>query len=520
MTQRTALLASLVGAATLWSTHADAAPPTPAWCKVDGAESLRGSDPKSAVKQTLPDRAVQGLVENLCAPDDEGVLMRKELEATRAIWSKKLDMTDADWTDAAAWVVAQNNRESSFTFSYDGRSLSSLDGFEQYFWMTRPFDGNYQHYFADALGTKLTELGRMGYVSDCLSSNTGPGAWAICHPDVVALDLKKVHAEIRAATKHTPAHRMAMWFAADELRAKIATRIKDVKALIDKDPAYGTMFAIAPPIHKDWASRAGSSLVQLVLAMDDGRISGSRKAFADCDEKTWTALSAAISALPAKTFDNVIEDPGVHWFPQIAVGRALADRDVYLAAAAYTMCADRDGKIDPLGSMFSQEMLWHPGFRGPRTESHNAILLAGIEPDNKNDRIELPSSHKPWFGKSGYWPDLTSGRGVVASVKKGDKTAVITFAKETAQQTVCDNWKTSNRISRIAPDGSIEYHGHCTKEHSETVRTEDGPQTVSLRSLTGVKKGTYIHVQAGIVTVVYPKKGAKNPVAVFGAAVK
>jgi hypothetical protein len=511
------LVPTVVGVATMWVSTADA---KPAWCG-EGSDQISGHGPRDAVKDKDPRDALIGLAKNLCNPDDEGKQMYRELEAAAKKWSEKLDLTEADWKDVVDLAVQPGYMQMSDSLSMDlsSRSLSSLDAIEQFTFLKN--HDEQAHYYMDALGPKLTETGRMAYVIDCTRDRTDYGVWAVCQPDVDAFDFKKVSSELRTQTKRSGYERMLMRFIAYKLPERIAEHTKKVEALEAKDEGYAKLFAVAPDIHKAWASRYSSDVYALALKMDDGKLSNSRKAFAGCEDATRSAWDAAVGKLPAKSFEGLVEDPGVKLWAEQALAIAIRDTDVYLASIAMFMCHNQEGDPPLLPKLLSGVIAWNPGLRGPRTESHTQMIALGITPDNRTEQITFPSMYREWLFVNGSRSGGAWGRGEVGKMtKEKDGDTTIAFKAEWAEQTVCTKWKETNKFGGWDTAGRPYYRSVCLGEKTEKVNRANDPVKVKARSMTGVKKGAYIIVDDGDVSAVFAKKGAKVPSAVFGVAVK
>jgi hypothetical protein len=512
------ILPTVVGAATLWVSTAAADVTKPGWCAVDGADNLSGSNPRDAVKAKDRRDAVLELVNHLCAPDTETKQMYKELEAAHKKWSATLDMTDADWKDAVDWALQPQVNRNSYDVYMDlsSRSMSSLDAVEQWSYFQR----NGTIYRADSLGPKLTDLGRMGLIDSLCVRTDDVGTRAICGPDVAAFDLKKVLADIRGATKRTGYERMIARFRAYDM----VDQIKDYNAkndeLTTKDEAYKKLFALAAPQHDAWKAVYSGELFTLALKMEDAKASNSRKAFDGCDEATTEAWRGAIGKLPASTFEGIVEDIGVKTWRQAALAVALDDRDVYLASVALVTCRNRDGQPDKLAAEIGSILQWHPGHRGPRTDSFFAMMNSGIEPDNRSETIRYPSSHQDGFPNYSSKDGGGWARGDVGKLgKDGDKTK-ISFAAEWGEQSVCTKSKETNKFGGWDTAGRPYYRTICLKWKTEKINRANDPVTVSASSMTSVKKGVYVIVDDGEVTAVFAKKDAKQPIAAFGVALK
>lgn len=512
------LVPTVVGAATMWASAARADVTKPAWCGSD-TDKFESQSPRDAVKEKDPRWAIYRLVNNICNPDDEGKQMYKELLAAQKKWGATLDMNDDDWKDAVDFSLSeQSNRgNASFNMYFQDRSLSSLDPIEQYGFL----DGNdYAAYYADALGPKLTEVGRLGLISSCVRNTEDAGVMAVCKPDVDKYDWKKMAAAARAATKRSGFERMLIRFWAYEMQDKVKAWQDAVKALSDKDETYAKLFAIAEPIHTAWESRYSSDLYTAALVMDDARLSGSRKAYADCEATTRKAWNDAIGKLPAKTFDGIVADPGVKLWAEGAIEIAMNERDVYLASVAMLTCKLNQKDPDLMAKMLSRAIDITPGFRGPRTESHRAMAEAKLVPDSKSEEIRFPSYRRPWFEINqsrggGEWGD-----GEVAKmVDNKDGTTTISFAAKWEKQSECLSSKETNKFLGFDTAGRPYYQSICLKWTKVKVNTAHDPVKAKNSTLAQVKKGMMVEVNDEEVVSVFGKKGGA-PVAVFGVEMK
>ena len=415
---RTCVFAFVIASVSMVAGTAHAEPP---WCK-----SLEGGvDPvylKDAVADTDTKKAVYALVVMTCRPDADAKQAASQLAAARAKIGPKLGMVEDDWADAAMWADAQpSSRGNDYPLLYmstQNKAASAYTPIEQYeLLLNTTLEVVYQ---AD-LFPKLTETGRLGYVKNCIQHDH-PIHWAICQADIDSLDRKAAFAEIRGDTTHSGYDRMIARLALDGLDARLTRHAADVKPLLAKDEAYGKMFAAAAAGRKTWAS-ANPKLVELANAMDDARMSKSNKAYAGCVDKTWPALSAAIAAIPAKTYENMdrtarAPDPTIE---QQAILKLINAPNGHLAALAHGVCLAGDKNNDPfLGYLVPALERW-PGFRGPHTSAQTAILTAGLELDTKGESIDYELERHAWLHNTSS-PDGEYGFGIVDSIKiKGDQ---------------------------------------------------------------------------------------------------
>jgi hypothetical protein len=257
----------------------------PGWCKsTEGKLSVYGSL-KDIYSEDDPLDAVYSLVAAICFPDDEAKGQMKQLEATRAEWSKRLAMTEEDWADAAVWASHdQGSRNAPSLYARDSKmAWSQWTPIDQYGGILNSTLGDSSRvvdaaYLTDAFGAKLSEAGRLAYITVCLGSNAGVVEMAMCQPDIVALDPKKLNTELRGDTVHDGYQRMVVRIAAYQLQPKLKQRATNVKALIAKDPGYAKMFSLAEAARKD-AARSDPKLLELLGLMDDaGREVGAEAA--------------------------------------------------------------------------------------------------------------------------------------------------------------------------------------------------------------------------------------------------
>ncbi|MGE0547448.1 MAG: hypothetical protein AB7R00_10340 [Kofleriaceae bacterium] len=517
----------------------------PAWCSAIGnnrVDSFGGVD--STVKGDDPRNVVMNVVGMMCKPDGEANARMKELEATRQRWMQRLEMTEADWGDAVQYaMLGQGDRmNGDVRINTMGqemgighklkRAWTSFDAIDQYamIMVDAGASGDLaldENYLVDAFGTKLTETGRLAYVRKCVrGSNNGPVQWAMCQGDVAKLDLKKVGAELRANTAYDGADKMRIRIEIDELKPLLAAHAAKVKKLIASDPGYAKIFELADAARKEWDGRykTDAALIELATAMDDARATNSRKAFTGCSDKTWAAWKTAMMAtVPAKKFEGMRDDRenGKH-FIDTAMGPIIGSPTVYLASIALATCMtvgqERDVKRDVFVRYLGDAMERWPGFRGPRTATHTAVLAAGVEFDDRDVKLEYPDVTRDFGGAGGSRSG--GGAGVIGKLKPSGQTVTVEFKKQMVKQTQCAQSKSTNRITQIRSDGVLVYESYCTKWETVTVDKSDSPQTVNPRYLEGVKPGMYVTIIEDVVVATWAKPGAAIPTKVFGVALK
>lgn len=536
-----ALAAGFGGLSALDAAGAAAAP---AWCAGAGDQRIDTSGyVEDATKDEDPRNTLKNLAGRLCRPDDEDRARQKELEAARQRWSRRLDLTDAEWADVAAYATLGQGERMNGRVAIDtqgqelgiGDSLkrpwSSFDPIDQYAMLSIDVGASGdlaldKTYLADAFGAKLSETGRLAYVMKCVEgSNNGPIDWATCQRDFERLDLKKISAELRANKVYGGAEKIRIRIELDELKPKLAAHAAKVKKLIASDPGYAKVFELAAATAEEWDGRLQSdaALLALVGAMDDARVTRSRKAFAGCEEKTWAAWKAALSQLPASKFDGIRDDRanGIS-FIDGAMGPIVSDPAAYLAGVAMMTCAsgtkERGERQDVLIRTLASATERWPGFRGPRNATQTAILAAGIELDDADAKLEAPSVHRSFAAGDGSRSG--GGMGVIGKLKPADKKTTVEFKKQMVKQVQCAQVKYGKRVTQIRSDGTLVYESHCVKNETVIVDKSDEPQSVNPRYLEGVKPGMFASIIEDVVIATWAKPGAAKPTMVFGVTLK
>ncbi len=83
-----------------------AAAQTPGWCSAIGNNRVDASgELKRILEDDDPRNALKDLVGASCKPDGEQREHMKEIVAARDKWSKRLELTEADWADVADYAT-------------------------------------------------------------------------------------------------------------------------------------------------------------------------------------------------------------------------------------------------------------------------------------------------------------------------------------------------------------------------------------------------------------------------------
>lgn len=521
-----------------------AAADVPAWCKGAGDAKIdfnitNGNGEfkyNSAADDDKDIDALSDIVGALCTPGPEnytkGADAKKfhaQVEAARARWTKRFEMSDEDWADAAAWSASGigDRRGLSFHADLQKKPWSSFGPVEQFAGVTRGAgmsgDAMLDHvYFADALGAKITQAGRLGYIVDCLGSNAGAVEWAMCQGDIDAFDLKALGAELRAAPGDGFSKMTIRIIGEDYAHQRIPAHAAKVKELIAKDPAYGKLFEVAAKARKEWDARwkTDAQLIDLISQLDDAHATNSRRAFEGCDETTWKAWQTAVAAIPAKTYTGMhdkLED-GVFMYPD-AMAAILANPEGYLAGAAMALCHQGEPTSDALVRLVSGALMRWPGHRGPRGSAEVAMMKADVVLDDCDARLDFPGVHRDWFGGSGG-SHSGGGAGSVSKIKITGKKVHVEFAGVPVKEDHCTKEVVTHRIERIEDNGTVLYERNCLSSKVVTVTHTPSPTDADIRYAAVLKPGMVATIMEGVLLVAWPSNGAKLPSILFGVPIK
>jgi hypothetical protein len=503
---------------------------SPAWCgnaKLDANSSdVRNLSAKD------PTQVVEAIVTVLCSGSAEVDAHRGQAESARTAWSKKLGMKDADWADAVTYAADKHH---DLGTDLSAKGLAALTPIDQYVAIRNGFrDANSatisdELYATDALGAHLTEVGRLAYVESCLKNDSVARAdgdvvkWAICQPDIDALDAAKLADQLRADTAHDGTARMLLRFKALELPDALADYNERKAKVFKKDDVYKKIFEVALKARAEWAQGIGANarLLQLVEDADSGALFHSRKLLEGCEARTAEALAAAVSTIPAKSFAAMhdLRDDPFKGFAAAAGPLLVNTPAVNLAATAFAECTPETATGDFLAA-FLQEV---PGVRGPRSAALGAVLGETFTFDDTSaKKLEYPAFKARPYRRSGG--AINSAGGVVKSVKPDKDALAIDLEKTSVVQEDCVQSHRTHRLSRIRPDGTLEYESICDKTamvKHDTTWTNFKVSTAHAKQLTrGVVFSAVQHGKLGDVIAIWPSKAAKTPSMVLGATLR
>ncbi|MGN6105900.1 MAG: hypothetical protein ACTHU0_12410 [Kofleriaceae bacterium] len=496
----------------------------PGWCKEAAfSESVELRDLASKDPSTV----VVALGHATCAPSPEADARRAEIEKHRQAWGQRLGMIDSDWADVIAWARANEGRDSELQFST--KDVAQLTPLDEYKAITEGFvlpngNGDYQDpiYVADVLDRRLSEVGRYGYVEQCLKAEA-PATWAICQADIDKLDLAKLHAQLRADTAHRGDLKMALRFSLLDLRKRLDQHAARVQAAWKQDPVYRKMFEVAAAGRAEWAATLAKEgpLLELAQQLDSAAWSRSRKQYEGCEARTTAALATAVSKVPASAFKSMKDerfDP-YGGFARAAGPVLMAIPEVHLAAIPYVLCHSTTGTAAFL-SYYLRDL---GGFRGPRTMAFSRLLGEKLTLDDMNARIEWPSSQRMYLRSSG---EIGSAGGVIASTRAEHDRIRVTLERYLVKRVECVQSHTTNRIARITLNGEVQYEQVCDK--TDTVTYDETWADFKIRPAYAplLVKGAKFSAVNGDgetgadVIVAWPNKTADRPSWLLGAKLK
>lgn len=373
---------------------------------------------------------------------------------------------------------------------------------------------------ADELGDKLSELGRVSLIDRCFEyaqpDTSATLLWAVCGPDVKAFDERKLGAQLKAdqisVESAVDVHKEAM-----EIVAK-AKKIGDaVEAAAKDDPGVAAVLKLADASRAQWATylEKNKDAVARYLALKDGVRSGksNHKNFAGCWEATQPAFVKLVQAtkFPWEMAGDTM--PGY-------MSYLTKTHEGYITAASFAACAY---SVHESGEALFAAVSNQPagGVRvGWRTLALAKAFEPSFAPKFAERKLSLEAMRSGWErdtvkmeGVNDIAPIMTPSQGTIATVKPEGDVAKLAFKGNTVD--ACLEWKTTNRIQSVSPNGTVNYEKDCKKRGqvaNQTTATEVGAKFAA-----GLMPGVDVIIVYKFPVVAW--KG-KKLVAVFGVPVK
>lgn len=374
--------------------------------------------------------------------------------------------------------------------------------------------------FADEMGDKLSELGRVTLIDRCFeyaqADTSATLLWAICGGDVKAFDERKLGAELKAdgisVQSAVDVHRDAM-----EIVGKAKKIGEAVEAAAKDDPGVAAVLELADTARAEWTTYLGKhkDAFARYLALKDGVRSGksNHKNFAGCWEATQPAFAKLVKAtkFPWELSGDYM--PGY-------MAYLVKTPESYITAASFAACAY---SVHESGEALFAAASNQPagGVRvGWRTIALAKALDQGFAPKFAERALSISNMRSTWQrdtvkmeGVNDIAPIMTPAQGTLATVKKDGDVARLAFKGNTVD--ACLEWKTTNRVQSVSANGDVNYVKTCKKRGK--VANQETATEVGSKFAAGLAPGVDVLVVYKFPVVAW--KGKKF-VAVFGVPVK
>lgn len=434
----------------------------------------------------------EDFAEAMCSTRGKNLELRPKVMALRDKWMKLHGLDEDDFIV----VYAQSKGRGWPNQSY--RDIPGPIGH-----MTWP---DYKD--VDAMGARISALGRVSYVERCLQLVHDKGLLQNILCTTEPLDATKALAEIEASKDVNVQTRYHLrQTVRDTVSAQKVARAELAKLAKD-DPGVAALIAIAEAQQKEWTapSAARAKLIALIETMEAATKAKKTSAFAGCEATTRAAWSEIVKSaeLPTVTQSEV---------QNAMVAAVFKTPEAYLAYRALEQCAAGvDASFTP-----RFDILGVGGTRrGPRTATIAAWMAAAG--DIKFDSKELSMSSL--FRDLGTRDGTISGRTIAGTIEKvAPKGAFVevTFKQDLYEMEDCIASRPTGRISRIESNGAVSYEHVCTK--MGMVKYDRTPEPVTLSGLVaqGLKPGMLFMVsEYGFPIAATAGIKAKKAVWVFG----
>jgi tRNA U38,U39,U40 pseudouridine synthase TruA len=370
---------------------------------------------------------------------------------------------------------------------------------------------------ADELGDRLSALGRASLIEKCFKhlkpETTSTLAWAMCGPDVEALDLKKVEAELSAEGIGGDSRKTVM----DDITTAYTSAKKigeAVNAAAKTDPGVAAVLKAAQTARAEWAAYASKNkpAIDRYLALKDAVRSGKSndKGFDGCYEATLPAFAKLVKAakLPVE----------VDAHPMLTYVSALTTTiDGYVTTVSYAACAWAQSKAGESIYVGAANRAGGDLRFGARSLALSKVFDPAFKPKFAERALSLDTMRSQWkhgvemSGVLDRAAIMTPGGAVVATVAKEADVVKVTFKGGTVDR--CLAWKDTNRIAQITPNGTISYEKVCLRRGQ--VASTASPVEVPAKYAVGIAPGVEIVTVLDFPVIV--RKGGKL-VSVLGVA--
>lgn len=329
--------------------------------------------------------------------------------------------------------------------------------------------------YAEILDTTPTasEHLKVAFVEKCVDSYHGSIArWAICKADALSLDRKRFDKELAAATMN-PGDRLEAKLRFVQLQKVVADRAAKFQAEAAKDDGVTTVIETLPATaNKQWDTESaanGALLAWTYKLVDDSR-ANNKKFMNGCEDELRIHLASYLTAKAPRTADDM--------------KNAFRDNIGSQLGSAAARCFVRNKAAQSYWATMSSGFA---SYWGPRTTTWHALVSKKIEfdVDRGRDPLGLPKPVILYANASS-----AGSSGTIASMKESGDGFELTFKKETWKETVCKQWKETDRVDGIdLKTGKLIYRSYCAKTGTETRESTATPVTVAKSYAEGLKVG-------------------------------
>jgi hypothetical protein len=357
--------------------------------------------------------------------------------------------------------------------------------------------------FADEMGDKLSELGRISMIRACFeyaeSNASAAVQWAVCGSDVKAVNMKKLQSEVDAAGLSEYSRNGVLSDAKDTLE-KMNKIGAAVEAAAKDDKGVAQILKLAEDAKAEWQKYIGANKAafERYLALKDAVRSSksNHKSFTGC----WEATEPAFAKLVKKTkFPWELPNDYLPGY----VSELLTSTENYITAASFALCSY---SIDKSGEALVAATLSQPSGGtirvGWRTIAIAKILDPKFTPKFADRSLSWGEFGMPRpFRANGYKMGgvnevlaiMTPATGEIATAKPEGDMLKLTFKGNTVD--ACLQWKETNKIQSRAVNGDPIYERKCMKRGK--VANEETPTEIHPKFAAGAKPKSNIWIVGG-----------------------
>ncbi|MFT3697180.1 MAG: hypothetical protein QM831_28820 [Kofleriaceae bacterium] len=405
-----------------------------------------------------------------CSNDRVAVKYRRELEAARQRWTKRLQMRESDWADALPFADQRDvgdRRKLRIDLPNKGFAVAELSPVYQYLALWN-LDFEHAYSMMDDVAQWATQAERVGFVARCLEPETqDPVQFLMCAADAEQLDLAKLDDELRG--NDGPASRMTVRLIAERTLRRFLERRVAFKAHVKQDSAYRQLVEAAKTELTRWSgkdpniTRLQLQQYKLATAMD------SKKPI-ECEAALTKELNAYLASIPIADYQKAYEAT-----PRSPIGPLIrlvqSTPEGYLTSSNYAECVQLHGENSPLSRAIATT------YSDDMNGMHGAMMTAMRR---ANPQPAVGSFKFPKRPTDVDLPDDAAG--VVKSATKLDATTHVVFA--------------AKKNGSAPPPADVETIG------------------------IAVKPGMYVVQENGLVVIAFKKQGDMLPSIVLGRPVK